>query len=536
MSLGLKKYTHQLEQELSDAKFSVNTCDLNLIGVINVLSTSGIAPINLNLIFNLENKDEDGLFGKGFKLDLYKKIEINGNDYKITNADGSVDNYYEANGHYNKETKLTASEESADEDVANYTFRIEDSTGKDIAFSSNEAEYPNYPYHIRVNSNVYYDVDFRSTPKVITNNKDKKVKFIRDSNGRVVAIEYYLVKNGLEKLKKSTEFIYENGMINTITGYAYNDSGNKLCQSVYRINLSNTQMMISEKYSEEKLVYELSNKKVTSFSKYYDEVLDKTSQVKLNTLLGQTKITDYKGNISYVIYENNLPCVFIDNEGNCQEISYDLETKEQVYKSDVIRYNQASGNILGSKGVTSLVKSSSLTISEGQITYPAYDTIIGESLSYVSGTGSLTKNISLAGLGGDTYEFVIFAGIRRSSTNKITVSLRANDNDESTRTITLTNTPRIISLGLRTLKSHSTLSLTINLEGFDGYLGALRLYKKRIGTTAVYDNKGNIIGQSNGISKSSFKYNENNQLSDVRSSQGIAYNIEYENGNIVSST
>lgn len=175
MSLGLKKYTHQLEQELVDAKFNVNTCDLNLIGVINVLATSGIAPINLNLIFNLENKDEDGLFGKGFKLDLYKKIESKGRDFKVTNADGSVDNYYEANGHYNKETKLTASEESADEDVANYTFRIEDSTGKDIAFSSNEAEYPNYPYHIRVNSNVYYDVDFRSTPKVITNNKDKKV-------------------------------------------------------------------------------------------------------------------------------------------------------------------------------------------------------------------------------------------------------------------------------------------------------------------------------------------------------------------------
>ena len=90
MSLGLKKYTHQLEQELSDAKFNVNTCDLNLIGVINVLSTSGIAPINLNLIFNLENKDEDGLFGKGFKLDLYKKIEINGNDNTIIIGDRSL--------------------------------------------------------------------------------------------------------------------------------------------------------------------------------------------------------------------------------------------------------------------------------------------------------------------------------------------------------------------------------------------------------------------------------------------------------------
>ena len=535
MSLGLKKYTHQLEQELVDAKFNVNTCDLNLIGVINVLATSGIAPINLNLIFNLENKDEDGLFGKGFKLDLYKKIESKGRDFKVTNADGSVDNYYEANGYYNKETKLTASEESTDEDVANYTFRIVDSGGNGISFSTGDVEYANYPSHIQAKPNVNYNIGFESKNiKLISNNKDKEVKFIRDANGKVKNIEYYLGKYPSTKLKKSTEFTYLNGMINTITNYAYNDTGNKLCQSVYTISLSDTQMTISEKYSKEKLVYELSKKKVTSFSKYYGGLLDKTSQVKLSTLSGQTKITDYRGNISYVIYENNLPCVFINHEGNCQEASYDLETKEQVYKSDVIRYSQAAGNMLTSKSVDALDKPLRVNVSEAQISYPAYDTILGDSLRYVSGLGSLTKNISLTGLGGDTYEFVMFAGAKRGTTNKITISLRGA-NDVSTRTIALTNTPRIISLGLRVLKSHSMLTLTINIDGFDGYLGALRLYKKRIGTTAVYDNKGNITGQSNGVSKSSFKYNEKNQLCDVRSSQGVAYNIKYENGNLVSS-
>lgn len=225
MSLGLKKYTHQLEQELVDAKFNVNTCDLNLIGVINVLATSGIAPINLNLIFNLENKDEDGLFGKGFKLDLYKKIESKGRDFKVTNADGSVDNYYEANGYYNKETKLTASEESTDEDVANYTFRIVDSGGNGISFSTGDVEYANYPSHIQAKPNVNYNIGFESKNiKLISNNKDKEVKFIRDANGKVKNIEYYLGKYPSTKLKKSTEFTYLNGMINTITNYAYNDT------------------------------------------------------------------------------------------------------------------------------------------------------------------------------------------------------------------------------------------------------------------------------------------------------------------------
>ena len=81
------------------------------------------------------------------------------------------------------------------------------------------------------------------------------------------------------------------------------------------------------------------------------------------------------------------------------------------------------------------------------------------------------------------------------------------------------------------------LTLTINIDGFDGYIGALRLYKKSFGMTAVYDDKGNIIGQSNGTSSSSFKYNGKNQLIDVRNSQGVAYDIKYDtNGDIVSST
>ena len=93
MSYGLKKYTHQLNQEVLDANFSVNTCDLNLIGQVPLIESSGKAPINLNLVFNLERYNENGLFGKGFKLDLYKKISMDGNDFKIENADGSEDIY-----------------------------------------------------------------------------------------------------------------------------------------------------------------------------------------------------------------------------------------------------------------------------------------------------------------------------------------------------------------------------------------------------------------------------------------------------------
>ena len=523
MSYGLKKYTHQLNQEVLDANFSVNTCDLNLIGHVPLIESSGKAPINLNLMFNLERYNENGLFGKGFKLDLYKKISMEGNDFKIENADGSEDIYYASNGYYNKETKIKLTEETEDGDVSNYMLTLEVDRNNYITFSSDSSEYPNYPYYIKKGKDRY-GLDFISTTKHITNYEDKEVK-LSVSNGHIAKIDLYV--GGI--LKAYTNLVYENDRLVSIKRFK-----NGVCVNNYEFTFSDNLIKIKEINVEEELRYTVEGTKVKSFAKYYNNSLDEKSQISLIQLQGHTKVIDYKGNEDFIFYESGLPVMYINHKKECKEVAYDFETKEIIYDGDAINYN-LERSLLG-LSVSDFSKAEFVSFSEAQITYPAYSNILNGSLLHVKGPGTLTKTINVSGLGGDMFEFALFVGYKNSN-NSISIILKTDTGEVSERKIPQGEiVSKVISLGLRPLKSYDSITVIIDVLNFDGYLGGVRLFKKSFGTTAIYDTKGNIIGSSNGQAKSNFKYNTNNQLIDVSTSKGMTYGVKYDSeGRMISS-
>ena len=523
MSYGLKKYTHQLNQEVLDANFSVNTCDLNLIGQVPLIESSGKAPINLNLMFNLERYNENGLFGKGFKLDLYKKISMEGNDFKIENADGSEDIYYASNGYYNKETKIKLTEETEDGDVSNYMLTLEVDRNNYITFSSDSSEYPNYPYYIKKGKDRY-GLDFISTTKHITNYEDKEVK-LSVSNGHIAKIDLYV--GGI--LKAYTNLVYENDRLVSIKRFK-----NGVCVNNYEFTFSDNLIKIKEINVEEELRYTVEGTKVKSFTKYYNNSLDEKSQISLIQLQGHTKVIDYKGNEDFIFYESGLPVMYINHKKECKEVAYDFETKEIIYDGDAINYN-LERSLLG-LSVSDFSKAEFVSFSEAQITYPAYSNILNGSLLHVKGPGTLTKTINVSGLGGDMFEFALFVGYKNSN-NSISIILKTDTGEVSERKIPQGEiVSKVISLGLRPLKSYDSITVIIDVLNFDGYLGGVRLFKKSFGTTAIYDTKGNIIGSSNGQAKSNFKYNTNNQLIDVSTSKGMTYGVKYDSeGRMISS-
>ena len=523
MSYGLKKYTHQLNQEVLDANFSVNTCDLNLIGQVPLIESSGKAPINLNLVFNLERYNENGLFGKGFKLDLYKKISMDGNDFKIENADGSEDIYYASNGYYNKETKIKLTEETEDGDVSNYMLTLEVDRNNYITFSSDSSEYPNYPYYIKKGKDRY-GLDFISTTKHITNYEDKEVK-LSVSNGHIAKIDLYV--GGI--LKAYTNLVYENDRLVSIKRFK-----NGVYVNNYEFTFSDNLIKIKEINVEEELRYTVEGTKVKSFAKYYNNSLDEKSQISLIQLQGHTKVIDYKGNEDFIFYESDLPVMYINHKKECKELAYDFETKEIIYDGDAINYN-LERSLLG-LSVSDFSKAEFVSFSEAQITYPAYSNILNGSLLHVKGPGTLTKTINVSGLGGDMFEFALFVGYKNSN-NSISIILKTDTGEVSERKIPQGEiVSKVISLGLRPLKSYDSITVIIDVLNFDGYLGGVRLFKKSFGTTAIYDTKGNIIGSSNGQAKSNFKYNTNNQLIDVSTSKGMTYGVKYDSeGRMISS-
>ena len=523
MSYGLKKYTHQLNQEVLDANFSVNTCDFNLIGQVPLIESSGKAPINLNLVFNLERYNENDLFGKGFKLDLYKKISMDGNDFKIENADGSEDIYYASNGYYNKETKIKLTEETEDGDVSNYMLTLEVDRNNYITFSSDSSEYPNSPYYIKKGKGRY-GLDFISTTKHITNYEDKEVK-LSVSNGHIAKIDLYV--GGI--LKAYTNLVYENDRLVRIKRFK-----NGVCVNNYEFTFSDNLIKIKEINVEEELRYTVEGTKVKSFAKYYNNSLDEKSQISLIQLQGHTKVIDYKGNEDFIFYESGLPVMYINHKKECKELAYDFETKEIIYDGDAINYN-LERSLLG-LSVSDFSKAEFVSFSEAQITYPAYSNILNGSLLHVKGPGTLTKTINVSGLGGDMFEFALFVGYKNSN-NSISIILKTDTGEVPERKIPQGEiVSKVISLGLRPLKSYDSITVIIDVLNFDGYLGGVRLFKKSFGTTAIYDTKGNIIGSSNGQAKSNFKYNTNNQLIDVSTSKGMTYGVKYDSeGRMISS-
>ena len=134
------------------------------------------------------------------------------------------------------------------------------------------------------------------------------------------------------------------------------------------------------------------------------------------------------------------------------------------------------------------------------------------------------------------FEFALFVGYKNSN-NSISIILKTDTGEVSERKIPQGEiVSKVISLGLRPLKSYDSITVIIDVLNFDGYLGGVRLFKKSFGTTAIYDTKGNIIGSSNGQAKSNFKYNTNNQLIDVSTSKGMTYGVKYDSeGRMISS-
>lgn len=108
MNKGLKNYTKQIKKSLDDSgDIYVNVCkqDANVHAIIPLLSSVGPTPIETSLIFNYQNRNDTGIFGKGVKLNWYGKVCKSGDGAIVKNADGSQDAFkYNAGVYKHDET------------------------------------------------------------------------------------------------------------------------------------------------------------------------------------------------------------------------------------------------------------------------------------------------------------------------------------------------------------------------------------------------------------------------------------------------
>ena len=181
MNQGLKSYTKQFTHDVSGVgtlSFNLDWACKNMHMVLPLIKTPGPSPIELYLIYSEQDRDVDGQFGKGFRLNLFKKISEISGGYEVQNADGSVDKYLSSDNYYNKETGLTYEPQDWDGE-----HKIKDTKG----------------------NSVYWDSASSCYPRTITNTNQSKLEFGL-LNGNVIYITND--HNDVIAIEKSNDKIY----------------------------------------------------------------------------------------------------------------------------------------------------------------------------------------------------------------------------------------------------------------------------------------------------------------------------------------
>ncbi len=177
MNTGLKNYTKQLTQtvgNVADVSVNINEEDANLIMSLPLLKTIGLSPIDLSLIFNYQNKNEDGLFGKGIRLNLFSKLIIDSDKITVKNADGSTDVYLSSKGYKNDENQTTIEKVYDDEYEISYHYKMIDKYGNYRLYSPTNLEYPDF---IRTKNGDAFSIEFTYPTKSILNYRGDVITF-----------------------------------------------------------------------------------------------------------------------------------------------------------------------------------------------------------------------------------------------------------------------------------------------------------------------------------------------------------------------
>ena len=91
---GLKPYQESITHEIGSLKTIVNLCPSasNIIVEIPLFKTLGVSVMSPSLIYNYQLRGSGGIF-RGVKFNYFPTLYKDGDNFYITNPDGTIDSY-----------------------------------------------------------------------------------------------------------------------------------------------------------------------------------------------------------------------------------------------------------------------------------------------------------------------------------------------------------------------------------------------------------------------------------------------------------
>ncbi|MDE5566268.1 MAG: hypothetical protein K2I77_04710, partial [Anaeroplasmataceae bacterium] len=186
---GLKEYSKQITQTIGDVAtghVNINKEAANLILEVPLLNSLGPNPMGISLIYNHQKQNEMSLFGKGFKLNTYQKINKTGSEIELISCDGSKEKFNKSDDIY----KSNNSNLEIKENDNGYAYSIKDPMGNKAYYRASELNYPEKIEYINEQT-----IEFKNME--MSNGYDSIFKFEKDNAGVCSKIEY---KQGEEPL------------------------------------------------------------------------------------------------------------------------------------------------------------------------------------------------------------------------------------------------------------------------------------------------------------------------------------------------
>ena len=529
MNKGLKKWVSQIPLtigNIGEAKINLNKNDANLHILLPLINTVGLDPIKTNLVFNLQDFNEAELFGKGFKLNFYRKISENGTTLNVKNADGSLDSYLSKDNFLNKETgfKLEKKKEKIGYQVY-YSYELTDNYKNLLTFDDSQP----YPLTIEFSNGAEFKMDFVATTKYIKNYQGDEIRFTKNGNTYITKVEYYHNNN----LISFSDLSYDStGRLTRIT---YNSASSKLASAT--IIYGTNEIIVKDDNSGKRIKFNISGTKVVSFASGNDDSFENSKVINIYYQNGYSCVSNSKGRKSYFFFDSNdVPSFQMNDKGQILETEYDKETKVLKSNSGQISFNSLE-NLFNALDVSGFTKNG-VTISKVNVNDTKFKSILSDSVYKVSGTGTLKKTISINGLATDNTLAVLFGKQLTPATEnsyvEVTLSAGGYDVDRFEKT-RIDSQFELITLGTIAEKSFSTIELEIKLVGNPEIeIGGIKVASKEFASFYNYDESGNPTLIGDGRKTTSMKYGSDNLPTESIGFDSVLFNYEYDDyGNLV---
>ncbi|MDE7263707.1 MAG: hypothetical protein K2N64_03510, partial [Anaeroplasmataceae bacterium] len=514
---GLKSYTKQISQTIGDVAkgfVNVNKDDANMHILIPLFQTLGPNPLDLSLIWNYQDRDRIGHFGKGFRLDTYKNIkERNSTIVEVLEADGSILEFEKKSDgkYYNFEMGITLSKGNVyipgDGDCDIYS--ITDQQGNHIDFNEGFTYYP---------SEIQYKNGFRTTfdrmnmdngygAKITFTERNRfqtsaaytqdgiglcDIEFEYDTNERLISVKYY---------KESTMIKY----LSITYGLDFICLKDEISHIEVRYGIKNNQVI----YIEETIHSQLTSKQRTEIE--YEN--------------RKTTVKDaLERKVYYYFDEHNFPLFEIDDEGNARQTKYEADTKRLISRSENLNVNRRSNEI----EIVSYCETNGAIVNREEISIE--DKALAKSMGKVyrvSGTGGLSYELLESGNGNREITVVIWA---RGLEGEVEVNLCA---DRKVEKKFQTSSLEMMVIGLRAIKSHTMVTLTIKVKGVVD-LGTIQVLEQNYMCSYSYDQQGNLLEAGSRYGNMKQIFNSSGQRAYSFGTKNSVFGYEYDEcGNVL---